>query len=67
MQNFDKKVNLILRLNYKVKRLNSFIELNNSPINNSVLMVLQNGNVTKVVNEVNLISKVLINLNYLNY
>ena len=67
MQNFYKKVNLILRLNYKVKRLNSFIEVNNSPINNSVLMVLQNGNVTKVVNEVNLISKVLINLNYLNY
>jgi len=68
MQNIDKKIMYILRLNKKLNLLDGYL-LNNSigENKNPILIKFMLGNITEATRKRNIIKNVLINLNYLNY
>jgi len=61
MQNIDKKIMYILRLNSKLKKLNLYIN------NNQNVPLFMKQDVNNATKKYNTIKNVLINLNYLNY
>ena len=66
MQNIDKKIMYILRLNSKIKKIELYVKSNQNTFKNEIPNFIKN-DINKAIEKKEIIKNVLINLNYLNY
>lgn len=66
MQNIDKKIMYILRLNSKLKKIELYINSNKTTFKTGIPNFMKK-DIEKAIQKKEIIKNVLINLNYLNY